>query len=500
MSSNRLVHITEWVKKFLWYGFLVSLPITSFPFFPAGVGGATLVRPLSIYPLAGLLILVIIPVLFRKPLPKILLPLLLFVILAVVSSLVSIARGVEPNFGFTVSERVLRNLVTLGLGVLFYLAVVLIPDSRQELTNSIMALYAGFGVALTWASLQVIYVLMDIPGYFQWMRSIQRYISIRRLFRNRISGMTYEPNWFAEQITFLLMPWLFAAVFSGHSVFKWRWRKVTIELVLLLWASFVLIFTFSRTGIILLLFQLVVGFLAFVRIGFVKGGWQQFLVKAGMALIIAAVLIGIVYLAGQQNNYFARIWTFFTEDAGGELSFFQFIAFNQRFIYWQTAYQIFQSHPLIGVGLGNFTFYFDKFIPDVELYKIPEILRKLTPAEGVDQIVTVKSLHVRILAETGLASAAAFAAFLLVLVGCVLWLYSRERTEVRFWGMAGILSLLVFLLAGFSFDSFALPNMWVVFGLISAAYHIYRRNPDYFRTTKNTRPSLSGDSNGSESA
>jgi len=49
--------------------FLFCLPITSFPYFPEEFGGGTLVRPLSVYPLIFLCLLVVLPRLM-KPIPK----------------------------------------------------------------------------------------------------------------------------------------------------------------------------------------------------------------------------------------------------------------------------------------------------------------------------------------------------------------------------------------------------------------------------------------------
>jgi hypothetical protein len=47
--------------------------------------------------------------------------------------------------------------------------------------------------------------------------------------------------------------------------------------------------------------------------------------------------------------------------------------------------------------------------------------------------------------------------------------------QQHFWGSASLLGLCVFLASGFSFDSLAIPNMWVVFGLITAAAWVYAR-------------------------
>ena len=75
-----------------------------------------------------------------------------------------------------------------------------------------------------------------------------------------------------------------------------------------------------------------------------------------------------------------------------------------------TAYQIYNAYPLLGVGLGNYTFYFDEYLADRPLRPTPELLTKLTPEEGRSQLTTVKSIFPRILAETGLFGLATFGA------------------------------------------------------------------------------------------
>ena len=181
-------------------------------------------RPLAIYPLFVLLLIAVLPRLWNDQLPRTLLPLFVFVAVALGATAISFLRGIDPVIGVTVEDRVLRTLVSLALGIAFYLAVALIPKSRDELHFTLRWIYTGFGIALLWGSLQVIYLIKFVPAYFQFLKQIQTFISIRRLFSTRISGMTYEPNWFAEQIAFLLLPWLFTAVFSRFTVFRWRWR------------------------------------------------------------------------------------------------------------------------------------------------------------------------------------------------------------------------------------------------------------------------------------
>ncbi len=476
-------------------------------------------RPLALYPLAGLLVLMLISKSYARPLPKTLLPLFAFVLVALLSSVFAFTRGIDSAFEFSVADRVLRNLITLGMGAAFYLVAALIPESIEDLRATLRWLYAGFSVALFWGSLQVVYILKFSRPYFDLLKKIQQHISIRRLFSKRISGLAYEPSWFAEQIVFLLMPWLLAAVLSNYTVFRWRWRRVTVEAMLLCWAAAVLIFAYSRTGLAALVLLLVLAFLlrpqkkgilsksegersrdfqispargtlappvrtgvetpitvsAPPKVGGLGGPiLRQTAKNLSLAVLVIVILLGVVFAAGGQNRYFSRLWRYWTdEDSTG--TYLQYIAFSQRLIYWETAYQIYEEHPILGVGLGNYIFYFEDALPDRPLYPTPEILYKLVPEEGRVRIVTVKNFLIRIFAETGLLGTAAFVAFIVAVLGCALCMWFSPQAEQQYWGRAGLLGLAAFGIVSFSVDSFAIPNMWVVFGLITASAHLVKR-------------------------
>jgi len=461
------------IQKAVWAIFLVSLPVTSFPLFPGFMGQSVLVRPLALYPLLGLLILVTLPRLFTRPLARTLIPFFVFLVVGLLSTTFAFTRGIEPNLTTTVGDRAVRTLVTLALGSLFYLAVALTPKTEDDLRFTLTWLYIGFGIALLWGSFQVVYILKFDRSYFNILNEIQRLISSRKLFTKRISGMTYEPSWFAEQITFLLMPWLFSAAISKYSVFRWRFRGVTVEILLLGWASIVLLFTYSRGG--LALFAVLFGLSWLLKPhpqdSPRKIDWASLGKSLAQIGVILIFLGAIVFMAGQKNGYFSRLWGYWTDEES-QGSYLYYIAFDQRFVLWETAYHIFEDYPLLGVGLGNYTFYFDEYLPDRE-YRNPEIFLKLVPDVGRNQIVTVKNMFVRILSETGIVGTAAFAAFLIALGGCVLYLLLTKQVVPQFWGRAGLLGLTAFFVVTFSIDSFAIPNMWVVFGLITASAQVF---------------------------
>ncbi len=480
-SWKRLLNISQQIA---WALFLVTLPVTSFPYLPHVIGGTALVRPLSIYPLIVLLIIATLPRLFTGPVPRTIYTFLPFVLIALIASLLSLLKGIEPMLGVTVSDRILRALLTLGIGSAIYLTVTVLPRTPEELRRSLRWLYVGFIAALTWGTLQVVYVIHFTPEYYQFLLKLQAFISTRKIFPYRVSGMTYEPNWFAEQISFLLIPWLLASVLSGYSAFRWRWRRLTVEWILLAWSIFVLIFTFSRAGLINLVLLLFVGVIFFrvrkphkaekshTRLA----SWAKRLLEAALVVTIFA---GLVFAASTRNEFFARIWKYWNEVEQRTVSdYFDYIGFGARFMYAEAAYNTYAANPVLGVGLGNYAFYFEEMLPDEFLARTPEVLRILTPEVGRSRLITPKNLYFRILAETGLLGMATFTAFLVAVLGCALFLWLSHQQQPRFWGVASLLGLCAFLAAGFSFDSLAIPNMWVVFGLTTAAAWVYARQEE----------------------
>lgn len=479
MSLDNWRFLGSKIIKICWAFLFLALPITSFPFFPADFGGRTLVRPLSVFPLLILFLIFTLPSLFRKPLPRTLLPLFAFAVLALISSFAALFFEVESYRGVTSISRMLRNLITLGMGITFFLTVSLLPQKWEDLEFSLKWLYAGFAIALFWGTLQIIYVVHFVGRYYKLLNLIQSYISTRRLFTTRISGLTYEPKWFAEQICFLLLPWLIGSVISQRSVFRWRYKWITIEFFLLIWASLVIVFTFSRTGMLILAVLIFLGYFLF-RTKVSKSEekkknpsrFQKNWIRLVEAAMIVLVFLGAVYFAGSQNPYFSRLWRYWTEARKRNRTYLQFIAFEQRFVYWQTAIRIFETNPLLGVGLGNYAFYFEENLPNRPWHQQVEIMRQIMPGEGRDRLITPKNLFARLIAETGLAGVAMFSIFLIAVIGCVLYLVFSPSFEQNYWGLSGILALIVFAFVVFSFDSFALPNMWIVFGLVTSAAHL----------------------------
>ncbi len=485
----RVVDKVGWAAFLL---FLAFLPVTSFPYFPPSIGGGALVRPLSVYPLFVLIVLVIIPRLFRERVPRSILALGAFALMVILSGVVSLFRDVNPALSVSSQERVLRVLITLAMGCAIYLAIVLTPRTKKELDAGLRAMYFGFTIALAWGSLQLVYVIHFIKPYYRFLNQMQSLVSSRRLIDNRISGMTYEPNWFAVQITMMLLPWLIASVLTGKSVFRWHWRWLTIELILMVWAVCILLFTYSRAGLMNLAGMTLASLIIFrvlnrpVKNNHLETGQgptgprptgSRPTVSIRLLVEIMAVVVilsGIFFLIGTRNVFFSRLWDYWRKPNASLDGYMEYLGFQARRIYGDTALNMYYSSPWMGVGPGNYALYFNEMLPYQPLAKTPEVLRMITPEEGRDRLITAKNLMLRLLAETGILGTAAFIGFLITIIGSVLYLLKSTDIGEKTWGIGGLLALLAFALSTLSFDSFALPNMWVVFGFISAAFKLHQ--------------------------
>jgi O-antigen ligase len=266
-------------------------------------------------------------------------------------------------------------------------------------------------------------------------------------------------------------------VLSGRTIFPWRYRWITVEWFLLAWSAGVLVFTYSRTGLFILAVLVFLSYWLY-RLRLLKADkpavrpaqrpvWR---IVEGLALL--ALLVGGLFFIGSQNAYFSRLWRYWTEGKARTRTYLEFIAFEQRFVYWATAMRIYDQNPALGVGLGNYAFYFPDLVPNQPYDEQREVMRQITPGEGRDRLITPKNLYARLIAETGLLGTVIFSVFLLAILGCVLYLWFSPSAEQKYWAMSGFLALVVFAFVVFSFDSFSIPNMWVVFGLITAAAHL----------------------------
>jgi O-antigen ligase len=273
------------------------------------------------------------------------------------------------------------------------------------------------------------------------------------------------------------LPYWLSATVCGFTAQKKKLWKFSFENFLLVFGAVILYKTISRAG--LFAFLLILGYF-FIRLNIwvVKKISQKWSATRWKSLIMIGVVLVMlaVYVGGAVGSFYfyskldKRMKDAFTSlqvlAQSGFSKYAEILQFGERVTYWQAGWATFNLHPVLGVGLGNAGYYFQQTLPD-NAWQLTEVRHLQYHATN---LMNIKSMWIRILAETGIAG---FSVFLVLLV--ISLLTARELTHTkqpmkRTIGFMGICMLISFIMEGFSIDSFALPYLWFTLGLVAATW------------------------------
>lgn len=480
-TSGRLLNV---LQRVAWAVFLVSLPVTSFPFFPDFLGlGNAVVRPLALYPLMVLMVVEVLPYLLKRgKIPALAFPLIAFCLVAAASTMWSFVTPAFPVAGQSPFSRSVRAYMTLAIGLAFLLAAWRVSASRLGPVFTARWILVGSAISLLWGCVQAIRLNVGWPGYEQ-MNILHRLISVRDMHLYRVNGLAYEPSWHADHIVVFTIPLLFAACVTGVHPFGRGRRAVWISGAFIAMSIINLVFSYSRGGMAVflgVLMLLVILESSRRMIGREKGASDKpgKILGKGLRRIINAKTLawfagGLLTLYGlgsalSRNYYFQLVWARL-----GRISNLQnyliSIGSGPRLSLWQAALGVFLDHPYLGVGLGQSGFWMWDYLPVWSFNYRSEIM--VTYVSASMGYPNPKNLWLRLLAETGLLGTSLYLVFVLLLVLLALNWYLRGDRQRRFVGLFGLLSLAAISVEGFSLDSLANPTLWVPMGLIMGALH-----------------------------
>jgi hypothetical protein len=315
------------------------------------------------------------------------------------------------------------------------------------------------------------------------MIRFQDLLSLRSLtshsFSNRLSGLAYEPSWLAHQLNVLYLPLWLAASITGYSAFR-RLGRLTAENFLLAGGLVVFFFSQSRVGLLALVIALayLVYLLNLRLIDWLKARFRlnrissNFFRAAGMILLLSiysVVVASLVFLLTKLDHRYATLLSI-SSIPTSLLDFADQTDFAQRVVYWINGWLVFARFPAFGVGLGNVGFFLRENLPIIG-ERMVELTRVLYLANNLPN---VKSMWVRILSETGLVGFSIFVSWLYVLWHAGKFLKTSASAQLRTLGWMASIVIIVFLVEGFSVDSFAMPYLWVSLGLVTAASALAR--------------------------
>lgn len=475
-----LQRLESLLYSFLWGSLILLLPITSLPLLSKAAGGS-MVAPASVIPLS-LLVLVFVPVYFYRQhqLPRTVIPLLAFVLVSVFSTALSFLIEFPLFREANRLGNLLSGFATLGIGISFFLAALILTNSEERLSFSFKWVNIGGGLALLWAGLQSLYWYLT-GGYPDWMAEIQRLISSSgNLYNRRTTGMAFEPSWLGHQLVLFYLPYWLAASFRRFSVFRWRIWKFSAENLMLAGGGVILILSLARSA--LLSFSLAAGWLILMTTAHFAGWIHQKLIAArsnpvsrraalliksgiwlGIAGIYAAILLGGAFVLSRLDPRMEDLFRVISNPYN-PLEAANYLFFGERVAFWITGLQIFNHYPLLGVGLENAGYFFPENLPIfgwtvVESHKI----------YYTSALPNTLSLWIRLLSETGIIGFSSFVSFLYLIWKTARLLFKDAHPLISTLGLTAQLTLVALLMEGMSVDTFAFPYFWLIFGWLTGA-------------------------------
>jgi O-antigen ligase len=459
------------LKRFLWGAVLLALPVTSFRYMPF-LGSDTQVKPLSLLPAALLLLVLLAQCVQERRMvlwDNHYLPLIAFILLAGAASAIGYLLAPAQLYSYTYPGRVIRAWLSFGVGLVFLLTSVCMNRNEEDLKFTIKWIYLGLIAEVGWSVVQLLQIYFNvIPS----LDTIQKTVMMAGLPPNdRISGLALEPSWLAAQVIVIYLPWAVAAFLKNV-----QWG-ISRKWLLPIFAAclFLLVFSYSRAGILIAAAALA---LTFLGAGWqnVQQGWKWFILPIRNKIVFKQplevgfrVVILVALLAGlaggaivlSRNKYFAQIWQ---SDKTNLTDYFIDIYAGPRLAYSVAGWTIFEQHPWTGVGLGGVGLYMIQALPDWAHINISETAQLLSPDNNV--IPNTKNLYTRLLAETGILGFWAFLTFYLLMLGTLLRMIRSKKRTLTYLGTASLMGWLAIVLLGVTQDSLAMPLVWIPFGIL----------------------------------
>lgn len=463
---------------------VLFLPLTSLPLLSHWMGGTMVAPPSLVFVALGLVFYLPLILLGGERWPGELLPLAVFLVVALFSSFLAFFSADLPLYkGISLSGEIFSAVLTLLTGCACFLFFAVAVRDPAEYRPLLALINFGGVLIVAWCLFQLYYIYLHGSEFFPpAILALHRVLSLGSLLEflrmKRVAGFAFEPSWLAHQLNMLYLPYWLGASLAGYSAWRFRLWRFSAENLLLAAGILLSYASLSRIGYLTLL--LVLAFLVWRMSALAAERWSRQtagrlrpgLIRTAMLLSFAVLAALGVYLLSRLDPRVAAI--FALDYRGGRFFYLaNQLTLAERFAYWGLGWNVFTASPWLGVGLGNTGFYFESHLPQFgwALNEFQKIHLENT------FLVNPKNLWLRLLAETGLVGFVSFVSWLYLLFASAQTLQRNGQALYRALGWMGMLGVIALIGEGFSVDSFALPYAWTTFGLAVSASFLARRSP-----------------------
>lgn len=451
--------------------FLILMPLTSFPWFPSIL--RTIVAPASLYPLAVLVGAGVVAWSFRARTS-----------LTTVTALTALALALSGNLLVSLNQanaasvdtgavvyRWLRAVLSIAMACGFLLGgFVFAGWHRRSPIVVVRSMIVALVVAAPFAFLGIA-TMLSIPGArsaYSLAREITATSGATPIGDlQRFVALTFEPSFAALELTTWWLPFTIGGFLTTRKV---RYAAASILLLVLAVATQAITAVAGVLGLA-------------VTAVLIEGRRVS---RAGISASIGIVCVGILALtwletsaAAERNPVTGRVATEVRRAIDGSL-------FERgpsdgslavRSALGHTALRVWASTPVFGAGLGSSGYLFGSHVPEwaYRNNSLAEYWAYVDNPQG-KIFPSAKNLYLRIASDAGIVGLAAFMATFVAIVVKIARMRRHEldrnaSQETQLQGARSWLATSALLASGgaafayFSVDSFALPFLWVWWGL-----------------------------------
>lgn len=387
----------------------------------------------------------------------------------IIFSLISVAINLDNIIGVEFKGRSAESsmfsmyvsLVFIAIWIIYYFNILI------KIDNIINWAYKGIKYSFYIVSIYGIIelmVLMDIDIAKNIYNLTQNYINSQlsailnayevettnpELFR--VYGVSMEASDFGNYMT-IIFPWLIL----GNILYK----KDYLLKGLIILSVILVFFSYSRIAYIGIFLELIY---LIISLGFINK------YKLGFIVLVVISLITLINSEEIGERFVSVIFSFSEEASIGSMT-----SNITRIGLQYTAFNMFLSNPIFGVGIGQFNFNMVDFVP-VWAYLSPEI-QEATNSGSTFSFLGTFNTHLRVLAETGI-------------LGFVYWIYIIYRgfknyifalknidVEKKYIIKCIILSYIASLIGFINYDRYVFFYYWFLVILSEVIVYKIRKN------------------------